>query len=80
LENTKILKKTLILGHKKPSPTTRNAPIPSRFAVGRDRSFANVVRGRLGGTRGSQVEGWKYRACGSWDVFAAVIVEEQDGN
>ena len=24
--------------------------------------------------------GWKFRACSSWYVFAAVIVEEQDGN
>ena len=52
---TTILKETLIEGHKKPSPSSRNASIPSRFAVGRDWSFANVVRGCLGGSHGVEV-------------------------
>jgi len=77
---TKILKETLIEGHKKPSPPPRNASSPSRFLVGRNRSFANVVRGRLACSPGSHLMGWKCRACGSWDVFAAVFGEEQDGS
>jgi len=40
---TKILKETLIEGHKKPSPTPRNASIPSRFPMSMDRSFASIV-------------------------------------
>ena len=32
---SKILKRTLTEGHKKPSPTTRSDPFPSRFAAGR---------------------------------------------
>ena len=62
---TKILKETLIEGHKKPSPPPRNASIPSRFLVSRDRSFANVVRGRLGSSPDSPLLGWKCRDCGS---------------
>ena len=54
---TKILKETLIDGHKKLSTTQRNAPIPSRFALGRDRSFANVDRRCLGGSLDSQLMG-----------------------
>jgi len=50
---TKVLKETLMDGHKKPSPTPRSAPIPPRFAVGRDRSFAYVVRVCLGDSRDS---------------------------
>jgi len=54
---TKILKETLIEGHRKPSPMPWNAPIPSRFAMARDSSFAHVVRGRLGGSLDSQLMG-----------------------
>jgi len=61
---TKILKETLIEGHKKPSPPPRNASIPSRFPVSRDRSFANVVRGHLGGSPNSPLMGWKCRDYG----------------
>ena len=71
---------TLIEGHKKPCPTPRNASIPSRFPVSRDRSFANVVRGHLGGSPHSTLIGGKCRACGSWDVFAVVIGKEEDGS
>ena len=67
---TKILKETLIEGHKKPSPPPRNASIPSGFSVTRDRSFANVVRDHLGGSPNSPLMGWKCRDCGSCDVFA----------
>ena len=42
-------------------------------------SFANAVRGQLGGSLYSQLMGWKCRACGPWDVFVAVISEVQDG-
>jgi len=73
---TKILKETLIEGHKKPSPPPRNASISSRFPVSRDRSFANVVRGHLGGSPNSTLMGWKCRDCGSWDVCTAAIGEE----
>jgi len=66
---TEILKETLIEGHKKPSPTPSSAPIRSRFAVGRDKPFANVVRDCLGGSHDLRLRGWKCRACGSWDVF-----------
>jgi len=63
-------------GHKKSSPT------PSRFTVGYNRSFANVVRAHLGCSHNSQLVGWnpwKCRACGSWDVFATMIRQKQDG-
>jgi len=75
---TNILKETLIEGHKKPSPPLRNASIPSRLPVRRDRSFANVVRGHLGGSCNSPLIGWKCRDCGSWDVCATVISEEHN--
>jgi len=77
---TKILKETLIEGHKKPSPPPKNASIPSRFSVSRDRSFANVVRGHLGDSPDSPLKGWKCRDCGSWDVCVAVIGEEHNGS
>jgi len=54
---TKILEETLIECHKKPSPPPRNASIPSRFPASRDRSFANVVRGHLGGSPNSPLMG-----------------------
>jgi len=78
---TKILKESEIGvgGHENHSPIPRGTPFPSRVAEGRDRSAANVVRGRLGGPHDSQW-GWKCRACGSWDVFAAMIGEDQDGD
>jgi len=60
-----ILKETLIEGHKKPYAQPRNAPIPSKFLVSRDGSFANVGRGHLGSFFASQLTGWKRRACGS---------------
>ena len=78
---SKILKEILIKGHKKSSPSPKNAPTHSRFTVGRKRSLANTVRGQLGGgSLDSQLMAWKCRACGSWDVFAAVIGEGQDGD
>jgi len=79
---TEILKETLIKGHEKPSPPPRNASIPSRFSVSWDMSFVNVnvVRGRLGGSLDSHLMGWKCRACGSWDVFVALIGKEKDGS
>jgi len=76
---TQILKETLIEGHKKPSPPSRNASIPCRFPVSRDRSCANVVRGHLGGSLDSPLRGWKCRDCGSWDVCSAVIGDEHNG-
>ena len=77
---SKILKEILIEGHKKSSPSTMNAPPRSRFIVGRRKSFANAVRGQLGGSLDSQLMGWKCRACRFWDVFAAVIGEGQEGD
>ena len=77
---TKILLETLIEGHKKPSSPPSNASIPSSFPVSIDRSFANVVRGHLGGSPDSYLMGKKYRDCGSWDVFVAVISEEHNGS
>jgi len=61
----KIFKETLIEGHKKPSHTTRNASISSRFPVSRDRPFADVIRGHLGGSPDSPLMRWKCRDCGS---------------
>jgi len=75
---TKILKETLIEGHKKPPPPPRKASFPSRVPVSRDRSFANVVRGHPGSSPNSPLMGWKCRDCGSWDVCAAVIGEYQN--
>jgi len=75
---TKILKETLIEGHKKPCAPPRNASIPSRFPVSTERSFANVVQRHPGGSPNSPLMGWKCRDCGSWDVCAAVIGEEQN--
>jgi len=75
---TKILKETLIEGHKKQSPPPRNTSFPSRCLVSRDRSFANIVRGHLGGSPNSPLMGWKCRDCGSWDDCAAVIGEEHN--
>jgi len=78
---SKILKEILIEGHKKSSPSTMNAPPRSRFTVGRKKSSANAVRGEFGGSLDSQLMGWKCTACGcSWDVFAAVVGEGQDGD
>uniref|UniRef100_A0A7C9EAQ4 Uncharacterized protein n=1 Tax=Opuntia streptacantha TaxID=393608 RepID=A0A7C9EAQ4_OPUST len=57
-----------------------NARPRSRFFVDRKFSFANVVRGQPGGSVDSPLMGWRCRACGSWDVFAAVIGEVQDGS
>ena len=77
---TKVFKETLIEGHKKRSLSLRNAPIHSRLRVSRDRSFASVVRGHLGGSPDSSLMGWKCRECGSWDVCAAVIGEAHIGS
>ena len=77
---SKILKEILIEGHKKLSPSSVFACPHSRFSVGRKKSFVNAVRGQLGGSLDSQLMRWKCRACGSWDVFAAVIGEGQDGS
>jgi len=77
---TKIFKESLIEGHKKPSHTKRNAPIPSRSPVSKDRSFATVVRVHLGGSLDSSLIGWKCRDCGSWDVCTAVIGEVHNGS
>ena len=76
----KILKEALIVGHKKSSPSSMNACPCSRFFVDRKLPFANVVRGQSGGSVDSHLMGWRCRACGSWDVFAAVIGEVQDGS
>ena len=75
---TKILKKMLIEGHKKPHPPPRKGMFPSREPASRDRSFANVVRGHPGGSSNSPLKGWKCRNCGSWDVCAAVIGEDHN--
>jgi len=75
---TKIFKETLIEGHKKPSHT--NIPIPSRSPVSRDRSFASVARGQLGGSPDSPLMRWKCRDRGSWDVCAAVIGKVHNGS
>ena len=47
--------------------------------MGRKKSFVNAVQGQLGVSLNSQLMGWICRACGSWDVSAAVISEGQHG-
>jgi len=46
----------------------------------RKKSFANAVKGQLGGSLDSQLMGWRCKAGGSWDVFAVVIGEGQHGS
>jgi len=76
---SKILKEILIEGHKRSSPPSMAARPRSRLSVGRTKYFANAVKGQLGGSLDSQLMRWRCRACGSWDVSAAVIGEGQHG-
>ena len=38
-------------------------------------SFADALRGSVGKPDRSFLKGWRYRDCGSWDVYAVVIGE-----
>jgi len=54
---SKVLKEFLIEGHKKSSPSSMAARPCSRLSVGRKNSFANAVKGQVGGSLDSQLRG-----------------------
>jgi len=76
---TKILKESLIYGNHEASPTQLYTSVAFKSKVDRHLSYANVVRGRLIDPS-SVLKGWRFRECGSWDVYAAVLGEEKESN
>jgi len=52
------------------SKEARNA---ARSFTNRPVSYANVVQGANGGEHYGRLKGWRYRACGSWDIYAAIF-------
>jgi len=42
-------------------------------------SFANIVRGVNGVENYGPLKGWRCRACGSWDIYAAILGDVQRG-
>ena len=42
-------------------------------------SYANIVRGTNGGENYGQLRGWRCRACGSWDIYAAILGDVKRG-
>ena len=42
-------------------------------------SFANIVRGANDVENFGRLKGWRCRACGSWDIYAAILGDVQSG-
>jgi len=75
---TKLLKESQIFGKGEASFKQWKRPEASKPRVGRSQSYVEAIRGRVSDPQRSYLRGWRYKQCGSWDVFPAVMGQEKD--
>jgi len=74
---TRLLKESL-LSRKGEAPVKKwKRAVANKPRVGRSPSYAEAVRGRGSDLQSPYLRGWRCKQCGSCDVFAAVLGEDQ---
>jgi len=70
---TKLQKETLIGASNSGVAKSKEASNTARSPTNKSVSYANVVQGATGGEHYGQLKGWRCRACGSWDIYVAIL-------
>ena len=76
---SKLLKETLLGVSNSSFAKAKEVSTAARSFSNRPISYANIVRGANGGETYGQLKGWRCRAWGSWDIYAAILGDVQRG-